>query len=162
MFGNSSTSKSLCRFRVTQAHRKVTVHYFKCERCHFLFSPSFWSFTLSDYRRFVYNEDYVFADPHFKGERPRRDAVALQRILAKSDKSVRILDYGSGIGGLAHRMREQGLTNCDSFDPIYGVGPTPSGKFDSISCFEVIEHVKEQTRQKKSWVDSGSGSFPSE
>src|SRR6266851_4430617 len=126
------------------AETGLDILYFRCERCAFLFSPSFWDFTVNDYRRFIYNDTYVVADPPFQGERALRDAATLHKLLPPTAKSLRIIDYGRGQGILAARVREYGFPNCVSYDPIYGGDPPPEGPFDVIACFEVIEHVKEQ------------------
>lgn len=127
------------------AETGLDILYFRCQQCGFLFSPCFWDFTIDDYRRFIYNDTYVLADPPFDVERPLRDAATLHRLLSLTDGNLRIIDYGGGRGSLAARMREYGFPDCVSYDPIYGGGdPAPKGPFDVIACFEVIEHVKEQ------------------
>lgn len=43
------------------AETGLDILYFRCKRCGFLFSPSFWDFTVDDYRRFIYNDTYLLA-----------------------------------------------------------------------------------------------------
>ncbi|HWC99891.1 MAG TPA: class I SAM-dependent methyltransferase [Candidatus Sulfopaludibacter sp.] len=119
----------------------LLIHYFQCQDCAFLFAPSFWDFTDQDFARFIYNGDYLLADPPFREERPLRDAATLTILLA--GRPVRLLDYGSGDGTLVRQMRAQGLNDAAAYDPIYDPTP-PQGRFDVITCLEVIEHVNRQ------------------
>ncbi len=53
---------------------------------------------------------------------------------------VRILDYGSGAGGFGDRLGALGRTGVVSYDP-FSSPSRPDGKFDVVTCFEVLEHT---------------------
>jgi hypothetical protein len=55
-------------------------------------------------------------------------------------QDARILDYGAGNGLFAKRMTELGFRNVESYDP-FSMPTMPSGRFDIITCTEVIEHI---------------------
>jgi 2-polyprenyl-6-hydroxyphenyl methylase/3-demethylubiquinone-9 3-methyltransferase len=51
-----------------------------------------------------------------------------------------VLDYGGGSGLLAAKLRDQGF-DAATYDPFSDHNQLPDGKFDLITCFEVMEHV---------------------
>lgn len=117
----------------------VPVSYFRCSVCRFLFTQFFDDWTPQEFARFVYNEDYIKVDGEYAGIRPEREADAMSRRLAGL-KHLRILDYGSGSGVFADRLRTHGFENVTSYDP-FSSPARPSGQFDVITCFEVLEHT---------------------
>ena len=60
-------------------------------------------------------------------------------------REARILDYGSGGGEFAEAMRARGFGSIESYDP-FSHPVRPSGLFDLITCFEVIEHTLSPVR----------------
>jgi len=62
--------------------------------------------------------------------------------LFKSEKeNIKILDFGGGEGGFANHLTQQGF-NTEFFDPYIGGNKTlTNGKYELITCFEVMEHV---------------------
>ena len=117
----------------------VPVHYHRCEECGFLFTPFFDDWTDEDFRRFIYNTDYGLVDPEYEGTRPIRVADHLAQFLAGREDAG-ILDYGAGGGLFAKRLTELGFQHVESYDP-FSMPARPSGRFDIITCTEVIEHV---------------------
>ena len=117
----------------------VPVSYHRCDQCGFLFTAFFDDWCEDDFRRFIYNDDYRLVDPEYEGIRPRLVANHLAQFLI-SEKGARILDYGAGSGHFAVRMAELGFRYVASYDPFAMPAP-PEGKFDIITCTEVIEHV---------------------
>ena len=63
----------------------------------------------------------------------------LADLLAKY-KGARILDYGAGANVFATRMTELGFAHVESYDP-FSLPTRPTGRFDVITCIEVIEHA---------------------
>jgi SAM-dependent methyltransferase len=116
----------------------IEVRWYHCNHCGFLFTPFLDDWQGGDFVRFIYNDDYARVDPDYVSERPRRTAGQLARILA-GHQNKRILDYGSGTGLTAKRMAEIGFAHVESYDP-FSAPARPTGKFDLITCFEVIEH----------------------
>jgi Methyltransferase domain len=116
----------------------VYVDWYRCSMCRFIFTDFFDRWTAEDFGLFVYNEDYVKVDGEYLGARPKRTAAAAAELL-RGHEARSILDYGSGSGLFAQRMAEQGFSAVENYDPI--ASPTrPVGKFDIITCFEVMEH----------------------
>jgi 2-polyprenyl-6-hydroxyphenyl methylase/3-demethylubiquinone-9 3-methyltransferase len=116
----------------------VPVHYYRCEECGFLFTPFFDDWRKDDFRRFVYNDDYVLVDPDYQSLRPVAVADHLARLL-DGQQGALILDYGAGSGLFAKRMAELGFPRVASYDP-FSMPERPSGRFDIVTCTEVIEH----------------------
>lgn len=58
-----------------------------------------------------------------------------------------MLDYGAGRGLFAALLRESGYGGAVGYDPFFGDDAPPDGRFDVVSCFEVMEHM----------VDPGQG-----
>lgn len=92
-----------------------------------------------DYHRFIYNDDYWQVDVEHRSTRPRRIADQMKSVLAPF-KDCRILDYGSGEGLFVQHMRDARFANVFAYDPF--LAPRrPQGRFDLITCFEVLEHT---------------------
>jgi SAM-dependent methyltransferase len=117
----------------------IMVSYFRCDTCGFVFTPFFDEWTTIEFGRFVYNADYIKIDGEYAGVRPKREAAALAKRLAGLT-DLRILDYGSGTGLLADNLIAEGYRNVSSYDP-FSSPSRPKGRFDLVTCFEVLEHT---------------------
>jgi SAM-dependent methyltransferase len=116
----------------------IEVRWFRCNSCDFLFTPFFDDWAHQDFTQFVYNADYIFVDPDYKERRPIQVAEQVAARL-KGCEDLRILDYGSGTGAMSGRLTEFGFRNIVNYDP-FSQPVAPTGEFDLITCFEVIEH----------------------
>jgi hypothetical protein len=116
----------------------VTVRYYRCDTCGFLFTPLCDNWSVADVRHRIYNEDYIRIDGEYPLIRPQRTAKHIASMLAGFE-DLRILDYGSGTGAFAESMAELGFRHVVSYDPL-SQPARPSGQFDLITCIEVIEH----------------------
>ena len=116
----------------------VPVVFFRCTVCRFLFTNFFDDWTQEDFARFVYNDDYINVDGEYAGPRPDREAEAIARTLA-GHNDLKILDYGSGSGLFADRLRSRGFQHVVAYDP-FARPDHPGGSYDVITCFEVLEH----------------------
>lgn len=129
----------------------VSLYYYRCPECGFMFTPFFDDWSASDFSRYIYNSDYIKIDGEYVQIRPQRFASLMQRTL-DGNKNLRLLDYGSGAGVFVEEMRKAGYSNCEGYDPFFN--PTrPDGLFDVITCFEVIEH---STRPYEMFLDMKS------
>jgi SAM-dependent methyltransferase len=117
----------------------IGVPWHRCDACGFLFTGFFDDWSPDDFRRWIYNDDYIKIDGEYLEIRPRRVAERWAAML-KGHEALRILDYGGGTGVFAERMRQLGFANTEAYDP-FSLPVRPSGAFDIITCIEVIEHV---------------------
>lgn len=117
----------------------IPITYHRCEACGFMFAPLFDDWTREDFRKFIYNDEYLAVDGEYSGIRPKRVAAAMAKSLSGFE-DARLMDYGSGVGVFAAEMRAAGFQNIASFD-LFSEPDRPSGPFDIITCFEVIEHT---------------------
>lgn len=117
----------------------VTVSYYRCDSCGLLFTPFCDDWSHEDFRRLIYNDDYVLLDPEYVSDRPMHMAASMARHL-RGFETIRILDYGAGQGLFARQMAELGFPHVASYDP-FSLPTRPRGKFDMVTCFEVIEHI---------------------
>ena len=118
----------------------IPVTYYRCPWCRLLFTRFFDDWSHADFQRFIYNDDYIRVDGAYAVHRPAKDAVHVAALLDGLPKNLRILDYGSGTGTFARGLQDKGYTDVISYDPFSQPEP-PSGQFDLITLFEVIEHV---------------------
>lgn len=120
----------------------VPVYYALCSKCGFCFAPALHAWTLEDFSRWIYNDDYVLFDPEYLEDRPRGNAKMLRSIFPDFPSAVRHLDYGGGNGVLAEDLSSFGW-NATSYDPFVdrGLALASLGKFELITAFEVFEHV---------------------
>ena len=114
------------------------ISYYKCTGCHSLQTePPYW---LSE----AYSEAVIAIDP---GAAQRvLDNFVLTRVVARIFDCARLLDYGGGAGLLCRLLRDAGWDaySYDRYAPAgYAAGFTaaPSGQFDLITAFEVVEHL---------------------
>ena len=116
----------------------IAVQHYRCRGCGFMWAPLFDDWTQEDFQRHIYNDDYGLVDGEYAGPRPKRTAEHMARWL-EGFENARILDYGSGTGLFTQHMQEAGFKQVSGFDP-FSQPTRPSGRFDIITCFEVIEH----------------------
>lgn len=116
------------------------VYYRRCERCGFAFTEAFDAWGAEDFVRSIYNADYVLVDPDYAEVRPAGNAQMVAETFAGSREELQILDFGGGTGLLAKRLREKGF-GAETFDPFSDFAAIPDGRFDLVTCFEVMEHV---------------------
>jgi hypothetical protein len=116
------------------------VPYIRCERCGFIFTRHFDSWSPAQMAERIYNEDYHLADPDFADARPAGFAGALSTWLKPLKGQIATLDYGGGNGMLAATMRQAGY-NYDSYDPYFAKDTAPAHRYDLVSSFEVVEHT---------------------
>ena len=119
----------------------IVIPYYRCSYCKLLFTDFIDSWTTEEISRFIYNGDYVKVDPAYLGERPRKMPKRMSRLLRGSE-NLSILDYGSGSGLFAREMMARGYSKMFCYDP-FSQSVRLDGKFDLITCFEVIEHSPE-------------------
>ena len=117
----------------------IPVAYYRCDMCEFMFAPLFDDWTEEDLGSNIYNDDYLLVDGEYAEIRPQRIATRMAKFLAGFE-DAHLMDYGSGAGKFAAIMRDSGFKNITSFDP-FSKPVRPSGQFDIITCFEVIEHT---------------------
>jgi len=116
----------------------IPVTYYQCQHCSFIFTDFFDDWTPEDFAKFIYNADYSLVDGEYEAIRPANMATEMASFLA-DHRSARILDYGSGTGVFADRLKASGFAAVENYDPFTNP-ERPSGAFDIVTCFETIEH----------------------
>ena len=117
------------------------IAYRRCTACGLIATTDFDRLTDAELAAEIYNADYVRADPDFAGRRPFYKAAQYGPLLHRLPISIRGLDYGGGNGMFARLMGEHGV-HFDSYDPYLGDTTAPTGQYDIITAFEVIEHSR--------------------
>ena len=94
---------------------------------------------MDDFLKPIYNEEHNVVDSHYAAVRPTCNAKVVAQTFQSSRNNLSILDYGGGNGVLARVLTEAGFraTTCD---PSTIFSARPLGRFDLITCFEVLEH----------------------
>jgi len=116
------------------------VYYRRCGQCGFAFTNDFNGWPPEEFQSQIYNADYALVDPDFVEARPAANARLVAESFAGSQAAMRVLDYGGGAGLLAERLRAEGF-EAATYDPFSRFDSMPTGRFDLITCFEVMEHV---------------------
>jgi SAM-dependent methyltransferase len=118
----------------------VPIYYHRCPECRFIFTTALDRFAKEDFADLIYNNEYALIDPDFEELRPRGNAALVGRLLHES-RPARILDFGGGNGKLAELLRDAGFPHVEAYDPFVSqFAEKPSGLFDCVICFEVLEH----------------------
>ncbi len=125
--------------------RGLPIAYYRCTECEFAFTEAFDDWSAADYLAHIYNDEYALFDPNFATERPQNTCKLVQHLI--HNRSVRILDYGSGNGHTARLLRQAGYAHVTEYDPFHGDPVKPAqGGFDLVICIEVAEHVPDPLR----------------
>ena len=118
----------------------VPIYYHKCGNCGLIFTVSFDEWSVKDFSKFIYNDDYIEVDPDYIEARPTGNAKMVYDFI-KANTSIRLLDYGGGNALQARLLRDKQI-NCDSWDPLVPSEFFPqSSYYDLITAFEVLEHT---------------------
>lgn len=118
------------------------VYYARCDACGFCFAPELCKWSLDEFKKKIYNDDYVQVDPDYLDSRPRGNAAALISMFGDRAQSIKHLDYGGGCGLMSRLLREANWQSM-SYDPFVNgdVRLQDLGQFDLITAYEVFEHV---------------------
>lgn len=131
----------------------VPIYYAMCGSCGFLWAPEMHAWTPEMFKRRIYNTGYAARDPGFGSRRPNVNAESLTYTFGEFGKALRHLDYGSGSGELGRVLCQAGWQTED-YDPFYHQ-ERPSGPYDLLTAFEVVEHVPDQHGMVDSWTAMG-------
>ncbi|MGD1278666.1 MAG: class I SAM-dependent methyltransferase [Tepidisphaeraceae bacterium] len=119
----------------------IPIYYHRCQHCGFLFTVAFDAFSLGDFSRWIYNQDYALVDPGYELERPKDNARYIGELF-DSSRNIRILDYGGGNGKLAELLRAGGFATVDTYDPLVAqFAARPADRYDVVVAIEVAEHT---------------------
>lgn len=128
----------------------LQIPYWSCERCGFTFTNHMDQWSVEDFRREIYNDDYRLADPQVYGrdDVPPRETPAyesgkfISALLDGSQSQIRVLDFGAGANpgptGLALLDNGFNLTSYDAYRA--DIAKEPEGQYDFIIAIEVVEH----------------------
>ena len=132
----------------------IPIYYHRCTVCQFIFTTVFDHFTKEDFRRYIYNQEYLLVDPDYPEARPRTNAAFLSSLFSVV-RPHRILDYGGGNGTLAELLCTAGFTQVNTYDPfVPHHADKPAGRFDCVVSFEVLEHSTDPARSFADMNDS--------
>ncbi len=115
------------------------IDYQSCSDCGFTWSPELCSKDKAWFSERIYNADYLKFDPDYGGQRAANQAKNIIFSYHWVRKQIRHLDYGSGGGQLTDKLVKAGFDSTP-YDPFVHA-QDPVGKFNLITCFEVLEHV---------------------
>jgi hypothetical protein len=133
----------------------VAVAYHQCRTCRFTFTAAFDDWSPADFETHIYNDDYVLSDKPFVSERPLRNAAMVAGLYYRERESVDILDVGGGKGVFAAALREAGFSAATRDLYFMGSEAGADQRFDLITSFEVIEHVRHE--QQHGWMAALAG-----
>jgi 2-polyprenyl-6-hydroxyphenyl methylase/3-demethylubiquinone-9 3-methyltransferase len=120
----------------------IPVYYYRCDACNFIFTTYFDEYTHRDFAERIYNEEYDTIDPDHLERRPKSNAALIKNTFSAFKDDLKILDYGGATGVLGRELEAAGFKNIETYDPFLQKGSTkPTGKFNLVLCFEVVEHA---------------------
>lgn len=120
------------------------IAYHACQDCGFSWAPDLCAKPPEWFAANIYNADYHLFDPEYDGIRAERQAKNIIYAYSWARKQIRHLDYGSGDGQLTQRLLKAGFDST-AYDPFIHL-EAPSGQFNLITCFEVLEHAPDPNR----------------
>ena len=116
------------------------VYYRRCGACGFVFTDAFDAWPPYEFQRHIYNEGFFATDPGFLMERPGRRARELAGFFPAREK-LAILDYGGLNYSTVEGLKEAGFARAGRIDLLDSGQPPVEGKFDIVSCCDVLERV---------------------
>ncbi len=120
----------------------IPVYYGRCVDCGFLFTRFCDDWSAGDFGRHIYNDDYIKVDPDHHISRPARIAPLIPQLFPNALPTLSLLDWGGGSGAMIKALKDAGIGQVSAYDPfIPAIAARPAGRFNVITCFEVIEHV---------------------
>lgn len=129
------------RRQIYLPRRGVAIYYHRCRGCGFIFTTAFDRWSAGDFTANIYDDAYQAVDPDYREVRPRANASLVLRLFGAERRGLSLLDWGGGDGALARQLEQAGFARVLTHDPIAGSGEAPPGRFDIVTCFEVLEHV---------------------
>ncbi len=120
----------------------IPVYYVLCQGCGFCFAPEISAWSLEEFEKKIYNEEYKIVDPNYLMRRPHANHETLLSLFGKESAKIKHLDYGGGEGFLSRLLCDSGWEST-SYDPFIdkNMKIQDLGTFDLITAFEVFEHV---------------------
>ena len=115
------------------------IYYRRCTVCGFAFTREFDDWSTQAFLTHIYNHDYVLVDPDYVAARPASNAKVVAETFLASRNDLSILDFGGGSGLLAQTLVQNGF-HATTYDPFSSLAKRPTGPFNLITCFEVMEH----------------------
>jgi hypothetical protein len=120
----------------------IPIYYYKCSSCGFVFTSQFDKCTEDEFRKYIYNDDYLAIDPDYLYQRPKNNADAVAKVFVRQKNDLRILDYGGGNGLFEKNLKNNGFSQVESYDPFCRkYSNRPKGRFNLVLAFEVVEHL---------------------
>lgn len=145
-YGEVDFNKSCLEAQGKEVARSgVMVKYHRCDECGFLFSSSFDDWRPDDFKKYIYNKDYILIDPDYVDVRPKVNAQDIDNLFHLHKKLLRFLDYGGGNGVFAASLREKGY-RAETFDPFSEHAIPTDVKAHIVTAYEVIEHSVQQAK----------------
>ena len=106
----------------------VLIRYHRCPSCHFVFTTDFDGFTHDDFRRHIYNDDYILVDPDYREERPRAQCGnPVQPVPRLAARAIARLRRGRGLAGRAAPRLRGSPTWRPTTRSFLGSPPGPPG-----------------------------------
>jgi len=119
----------------------VGVDYYRCNSCGLLFSPSFDRFSPEEWKRYIYNAEYLQIDPDYAGERGHSYGNLFAKAFPDGPQ-LHTIDYGGGQGSLGAALRGLNWQNVTTYDPfVPEFSQRPANKADLVIALEVLEHA---------------------
>jgi SAM-dependent methyltransferase len=120
----------------------VPIYYRRCAACGFLFTDAFDDWSEAQFKKNIYNDEYLLVDPDYVSVRPQGNANTVIRLWEPFKASVRMLDFGGGNDLLCAALRAAGFPEAITYDPMVPEhAKRPDGKFDLVTSFETFEHL---------------------
>jgi 2-polyprenyl-6-hydroxyphenyl methylase/3-demethylubiquinone-9 3-methyltransferase len=129
----------------------IPVYYRRCTGCEFVFTNVFDDWSPEDFKRYIYNDDYLKIDPDYCDTRPAEEAKFIDHFFGIHKTGMRLLDYGGGSGLLAGTLRQKGYA-AETFDPFSEHNARPAAKADLVTAFEVVEHAPQPYRMLEDMI----------
>ena len=118
----------------------IPIYYSNCKSCGFTYANDIYLWNHDDFKKKIYNEEYIKYDQDYVEVRPQQSFKFLVDFFGESLKNANHLDYGGGSGRLVDIMNQNGISSVN-YEPFSSDSVIPNYQFDLITAFEVLEHV---------------------